>query len=76
MANLVKFGLFASCVFLTACGGSSATWQKQGVSLYDRDNMINRCKYEIGMNGSVAENSPKANALFQQCMKKEGFRYH
>lgn len=74
---LVKLGLIASCVVLTACGGgSSATWQKQGVSLYDRDNMMNRCKYEIGMNSSVPDNSPKANALFSQCMQKEGFRYY
>lgn len=80
---LVKLGLIASCVVLTACGTSPTVtqkkyvpeWTKVDATPYERQTIISRCKYEIGMNSSVVENSPKARDLFNQCMQKEGFRY-
>lgn len=76
MANLVKFGLVASCVFVTACSTPhNPQWVKPNVTPYERQNTISRCKYEIGMNNSVQDNSEKARNLFRQCMQKEGYRY-
>lgn len=79
---LVKLGLIASCAVLTACGTSPTTtkkhvpeWTKLDATPYERQTIISRCKYEIGMNSSIPDNSEKARNLFNQCMQKEGFRY-
>ncbi|MBE9578529.1 MULTISPECIES: hypothetical protein [Moraxella] len=58
-------------LFLTAC--SDPTWNKAGVNLYETQNQLAKCQYEIGL---AKVSKDEKTALLNQCMKSKGFRYN
>ncbi|WP_455233067.1 hypothetical protein [Geopseudomonas aromaticivorans] len=55
---------------LSACG-STPTWEKAGATMDERDNLISKCRYQIGIN-KVDED--EREALLSDCLRAEGYR--
>jgi len=70
---LKKTGLLATiaaaCI-LSACG-SAPTWEKAGATMDERDNLISKCRYQIGLN-KIDEDERKE--MLSDCMRAEGYR--
>lgn len=57
---------------LTGCF-STATWNKSGVSAYNTNNQLSKCRYEIGL---AKVSKEEKQELLSDCMRAEGFRYN
>lgn len=69
---------------LSGCATTPMTWQKQGVSAYDTQNQLSKCRYEVGMVGkqkfgfkdSLSKiGGDDQTQLVADCMMSQGFRY-
>lgn len=65
--------LMAITMALTACASGSYQWYKNGVSEFDTDNQISRCRYDIEMAKNVSPEQGKR--MLANCMQKEGYRW-
>ena len=47
-------------------------WYKEGVNYDDTQNVLSKCKYDIGLALVSSNNKPE---LISDCMKSQGYRY-
>ncbi len=48
------------------------SWHKQGISYDDTENILAKCKYDIGLAKVNANEKPE---LIADCMKSQGYRF-
>ena len=65
--------LFSLSTALSACSTANPRWFKIGVSAAEASQQHSSCKYEVGMNGSIAP--AKEQQLVKHCMEREGYRW-
>ncbi len=63
--------LTVSLLVITGCG-SKASWTKNGVSRYNMQNALAKCRYDVGL----AKVSAKDKKVMEKnCMISQGYRF-
>ena len=58
---------------LTACSTSQPMWRKAGVSPFDTQNILAKCRYDVG----IAKITPQEkHEMIRDCMIAQGYRYN
>lgn len=58
--------------FITFTGCSTTTWKKNGVTNYDMQNTLAKCRYDVGL---AKVNATDRKAMENNCMISQGYRY-
>lgn len=67
----IKYTIYASVFLLCGCVVGPG-WYKEGVNYEDSENVLEKCKYDIGIALVSSNERPE---LIAECMKSQGDRY-
>ncbi|QIG05456.1 hypothetical protein GTK47_08935 [Proteus sp. ZN5] len=67
----IKYFLFISIFILNGCVVGPG-WYKEGISYENSQNILAKCKYDIGIAKVSSNEKPE---LIAECMKSQGYRY-
>jgi hypothetical protein len=70
--KVVLVGAVLSGLILTACSSAQPMWRKAGITPFDMNSTLAKCRYEVRA-AKVAQN--ERNAMVSDCMESQGFRY-
>ena len=70
--TFVMVGIILGTIILAACSSSQPMWRKAGVTPFDMNNVLAKCRYEVRA-AKVEQN--ERNAMVSDCMESQGFRY-
>ncbi|MFC6051364.1 hypothetical protein A6M14_01450 [Acinetobacter sp. Ac_877] len=63
--------LTLSLLVLVGCG-STASWKKNGISRYDMQNTLAKCRYDVGL---AKVNAKEKKSMENNCMISQGYRF-
>lgn len=73
----MKFSLTALTlvlsVIISACSSPQPMWRKAGISQFDINNTLAKCRYDIGM---AKVDQRERTLLISDCMNSQGYRYN
>lgn len=64
--------LAVSTLLISACSTSQPMWRKAGITPYDANSALAKCRYDIGL---AKVNQNEKAEMIQDCMMAQGFRY-
>lgn len=67
-----SIALLSFCILVLAGCGSTASWKKNGISRYDMQNTLAKCRYDVGL---AKVNTNEKKSMENNCMISQGYRY-
>jgi lipoprotein NlpI len=72
MKFTVLGALTLTALLLSACSTSQPMWRKPNVTMYESNNTLAKCRYDIGL---AKVNQNEKQEMIKDCMNAQGFRY-